>query len=257
MIVESLATEPAYPDSVTSFFLENLPEQLLRQFIFQKSLRMPLEAIPSFAARFDLSGIRRTAVATKALLGFAHELDTLMREFTEGCFVRLGSRSAKDASETPKALFSAKEVLMLFDRSDRIRQDVGWCVLYEYSPVFWVRPWKDIPPWQEYRCIVKNDELYGISQYYTQHFRSFPEICSQAKLIKNVLGCYIREQVIPHSFHKNFVCDVVYSNSDPMILDYNPLTAGTGLGLFERPFSAPQVPQFRYIKSGTVLALSL
>ena len=257
MATESTAPKRTYPDSVTDFFLENLPEELLRQFIVQKNLRIPAEAFPSFAARFDIPGALRIKTATQALLQFMHHLDTLMNEFSAGCFVRLGSRSPKDAGEILKPLHSAREVLMLFDRSDRINQDVTWCFLYEYAPVFWVRPWRNIPPWQEFRCIVKNGDLYGISQYHTQSFPSFIEINAQAKQIGNNLRNYMNERVIPFSIHKDFVCDVLYSNSSPMIIDYNPLTSGTGLGLFSARFCEPSFPEFRYVEGDNARAVPL
>lgn len=95
-----------------------------------------------------------------------------------GAFVRLGSRSPKDAwsllREGAKVLPGTDPLRFMLDCSERIYEDLTLAIQQNYTPHIWVRQWVDIPKWSEFRCFMHNRQLVGISQYYYDEV--FPEL---------------------------------------------------------------------------------
>jgi len=243
---------------ITSFYLENLPKQILDLFIPQVSVAVTKEALPSFAAQLDVPGAVRTRESNQAMAEVFTRLRSVV-ESHEYSFVRLGSKSPKDVEALYGTLkvSTAKDALLMFAVSKRIRADVNWNFLYGYPPVFFVRPWMDLSPWREFRCFIRNRELEGISQYFCRNRAEFPEIAHEARSIAKAVTRFIREKVIPMAEHDTFACDVYYTTAAPLIVDYNPLTGRTGLCFFDASLPPPERPEVRFRHNGGIVALPL
>lgn len=108
-------------------------------------------------------------------------LDAAVKKFPDGAFVRLGSRSPKDAFvETFKVHTGAEAVNVLTACSERICDDLHLALDNNYAPHIFVRQWITIPHWQEFRCFMRNRRMIGISQY--NYFNAFPELQNEQTL---------------------------------------------------------------------------
>lgn len=85
-------------------------------------------------------------------------------------FVRLGSRSPKDSfygyEHGFKIKYADEALKILLGFSIRMMEDLCKCIVHEYPPHIFVRQYKDIPKWSEFRCFMKDRKLIGISQYF-------------------------------------------------------------------------------------------
>jgi len=97
-------------------------------------------------------------------------VDELVRRFPNGAFVRLGSRSPKDSWWGHEHGFQCFEGMtamrLLLDSSERVHDDLSMALHYTYNPWIWVREWRDIPHWAEFRCFMRDRKLVGVSQYF-------------------------------------------------------------------------------------------
>ena len=100
----------------------------------------------------------------------AYRVNNLVRRFPAGAFVRLGSRSPKDSwwgqDHGFKCHGGLTAMRLLLDSSERVHDDLSMALHYGYNPWIWVREWKDIPHWTEFRCFMRDRELVGMSQYF-------------------------------------------------------------------------------------------
>ncbi|MDE7064860.1 MAG: cell division cycle 123 family protein [Desulfovibrionaceae bacterium] len=244
--------------SITSFYLENLPQALAELFIPQHPVPMSAEAFPAFAAQLNIPRAVRTRENMRAMDAFFLTLSQAVEAHSQGCFVRLGSRSPKDALGcTSLKVFKAVNVMEMCMLSSRVRNDVRWNFLYQYPPTFFVRPWIDMEPWREFRCVVRNNTLQGISQYHCLDRVEFPEIARHAYAVAAALSAFVSESVIAAAEHDAFVCDIYYTQSEARLIDYNPLNNRTDLCFLEPPFPWPKTPELRFRHQGNVAALPI
>lgn len=105
-----------------------------------------------------------------------------VEKFPKGAFIRLGSRSPKDAftrEETQRTLPGQDPLRFMLATSERICDDLHLALEENYAPHIFVRQWLDMPQWSEFRCFMQNRKLVGISQYY--YMDQFEEIGKEAK----------------------------------------------------------------------------
>jgi D123 len=101
-------------------------------------------------------------------------LENAVRQFQDGAFVRLGSRSPKDAffhsanyrPENGKLRSGRDAWNMLTAGSERVAEDLHVALVKDYRPWIWVREGVDMPKWAEFRCFMRDRQLVGISQYH-------------------------------------------------------------------------------------------
>jgi hypothetical protein len=117
--------------------------------------------------RGDIADIRTKVVAA-------------VEKMPNGAFVRLGSRSPKDAwsfqRSGGKVIVGQDPLQYLLDCSERIYEDLMLAIKQNYMPHIWIRQWVEIPPWSEFRCFMKDRKLAGISQYNYLNNEVFPEM---------------------------------------------------------------------------------
>lgn len=134
----------------------------------------------------------------------------------EKFLVRLGSRSPKDTfcweTSGGRVRNGRQAVLLLCDCSERIADDLGMALAMDYPPVLWVRQWREIPRWAEFRCFQRGGRFIGASQYFYRE--TFPEIVERGPEILAALA----------EFHDTFrrawglsdcVFDVWYHDTTP------------------------------------------
>jgi hypothetical protein len=108
------------------------------------------------------------------------EVAAAVEKMPNGAFIRLGSRSPKDAwsfqRSDGKVIAGQDPLSYLLDCSERVYEDLMLAIKQNYTPYIWVRQWIEIPKWSEFRCFMKSRKLVGISQYNYLNNEVFPEM---------------------------------------------------------------------------------
>jgi hypothetical protein len=168
-------------------FLENWPPALSALSIAQVDI--PLSRHDIFAIGTNMidwfESFGETTVDPSYLI---HLLDDAIKAFPNGAFVRLGSRSPKDAfvrAEQFRVRSGAEAFTVLTAGSERIYSDLQAALTFEYSPHIFLREWTDIPKCSEFRCFMRDRQLIGISQYFYRHH--FSEIADDKDRIREAI----------------------------------------------------------------------
>jgi hypothetical protein len=179
----------------------------------------------------------------KPLDRIAQRLAAALDAFPGGAFVRLGSRSGKDSDFAQACGMRVTSLrgalLMLTDGSERIALDLRCALYLGYEPHIFVREWREIPNWAEFRCFMQDRRLIGISQYDCINLRHVPEIAGQAHGINAAIESFFQE------FRQHVhVADVVFDvylqpgarndqrSFDVRLLEMNPFCTKTDACLF-------------------------
>lgn len=104
-----------------------------------------------------------------------------------------------------------------------------------------LRKWTEISPSGEYRCFIRHNKLFAISQRSTQHF-SFIED-SKAMIVRSINRFF--KNVVRHKFpNSSYVLDLYLSedNGKPTIIDFNPFVSVTDSLLFSWDELQDEVP---------------
>jgi len=221
-------------------YLENWPNELRRLSIAQHDIPMTLEEAQTF---IDLMGENKEGPGTKiALARLATELEPEIKQFPKGAFVRLGSRSPKDAFylEPPVCHDAAKALTLLFcSESERVLDDLCLAVRHNYTPHIFVREWIDIPDWSEFRCFMKARRLIGVSQYYYR--AHYPEVTSDVDGLLWAINHFFNTDFAAASHLEDVVFDVFVRRKERgrdvewqvKLLEINPFFRYTDPCLFD------------------------
>lgn len=144
----------------SAVFMENWPTGLLRFAIPHQGLR--LQALERDTLADGPLGTER------ALESLAGKLSRLFEQLPGGGFIRLGSRSPKDvfAVSGTARVRTGRQGTTLLARSRRIRADCAVARANGYLPWLFVRQWRDIPAWSEFRGFMRGGELVGMCPYH-------------------------------------------------------------------------------------------
>ena len=124
-----------------------------------------------------------------------------VNKFPKGIFVRLGSRSPKDSlyESTAKCLTVEDIMTRLTVCSERIYEDLSMAINNKYESCIWLREWKEIPEWAEFRCFMKDRKLIGISQYNYLKGIIYSEIKeNEESIIHLILGFFDYFKTVSH-----------------------------------------------------------
>jgi len=172
------------------------------------------------------------------------KLETGLKLFPEGAFVRLGSRSPKDSYQfLYRGGFVNKAELalqLLTTQSERIAYDLYFALRNHYAPSIYLREWQNIPRWAEFRCFMKNRQLVGISQYDCINLGHSPEIEQHHMKIKQAI-CDFFKNIKTQCLIDDVVFDVfVETEQDHLkapvsvkLLELNPWFHKTDACLFD------------------------
>jgi len=250
----------AYLDRVCPTYIENWAADLYQMSIPQVILPLPDEQAMALEACLWRWGWTPGAGCSPPLVSLLARLEDALHGFPGGAFVRLGSRSGKDSayaqSHGLRVENAWEAVRGLTEGSEREAFDLQLARRFSYSPHLIVRAWLDIPAWTEFRCLMRQRQLIGISQYDGTRLGHRPEISAHAGIIQAAI----------HSFFSAFVAavhldDVVFDvfveglggqgPATVRLLELNPFFPKTDACLFDwaRPWEfdgslrfCPEVP---------------
>jgi len=184
-----------------------------------------------------------------------------------GAFIRLGSRSPKDAwsmhEHGAKIAAGQDPLRFMLDCSERIYEDLSLAIQENYTPHIWVREWREIPRWAEFRCFMQDRKLVGISQYNYLNREEFPEIDAEY----DMFGWCIQEffkLFLKTTTMRDIIFDVYINvvNTSPHVrcgevklLEINPFFELTDPCLFAWNLELDRT--FRFNKAGKIKSVPL
>lgn len=197
----------------TPTYLENWPIGLQRLTMAQSGRPLSekeVESLMSFQSPEDCVCDQETL---NHLLAW---IETQLAFYPQGVYVKLGSRSPKDSylSFDPdgfKVRSGGKAITLLGD-SCRVFEDLVLAKNGGYQPWLFLREWKEIPAWAEFRCFMKDRKLTGISQYYYRE--AYPEVEKYAGTIEWGIGRFFENYFLPEIHVDDVVFDVWVSIRD-------------------------------------------
>lgn len=191
-------------------YLENLPDSL-RQLSIAQSGRPLSEKEVNALLSFQCP--ETFAPDAETLKGLERWIDRQLLYYPNGVYVKLGSRSPKDAypafdDHGFKVLSGHKAIVLLGD-SCRVCEDLLLAKNGRYQPWIFLREWKEIPSWTEFRCFMKGRKLIGISQYF--YGEAYPEIEQHASTIEWGINRFFDNHFRPVVHVEDVVFDVFVS----------------------------------------------
>lgn len=184
------------------------------------------------------------------------KIDSVIKQFPRGAFIRLGSRSPKDCFDAYKVGYryeSGIDAVKALCGSERVSDDLYLAKGHGYTPHIAVRDWIKIKPWQEFRCFIRDRKLVAISQYNYLKREVFPEITANAGSIEWTLRIKT-EMIAPLLPQDNIIADYIYRLrkngneviNEAVLLEVNPYSPYTDPCLFDWNKDAFNAFEFRY-----------
>jgi hypothetical protein len=223
------------PSAVSSTHLENWPPALARLSVPHRPVELADDDARALVAQEP--ALRHLVGATGRLAFSAilrRSLDEAVAAFSEGVFLRLGACSFVTARHGPTRVRTGEEALrVLMHPGLRAAAMACRCRLGRRPVVLFVRAWRDIPPWSEFRLFFRGRVLVGATQYH--HRLSFDKIAPYVDAIVGALGRIV-EPLAAALPTEDAVADVqlvtTAAGFEAVLIETNPFLPTTGPGLF-------------------------
>ena len=220
-----------YPLEVRKTFIENWPPSLTGMSIKGKSLAVhdfDARVLGTFSARF----IQETQFVTDEFFSdeFLADIQTATANFPSGVMPRLGYCSWKYSTLVNEPATTITDVLKIISRDDpRIGGFLARELIDEHEVFLYLREWRNIPPWSEFRLFIRDGKVVGVSQYH--HQEAYPEIQENLEAIKVSL-LHFFPQLIEALHMDTVVADVFVEQQvdgcfKATLIELNPFTPRT------------------------------
>ncbi|TWI71980.1 D123 protein [Bradyrhizobium huanghuaihaiense] len=217
-------------------FLENWPLGLRKLSVRQTDVRlsrMQCAGILRYLKLRDIGAVDNVATnpfainrLDDAIESIRPRLNTALRSYYRGAYLRFGSRSPKDSAHGLRYGFrvrSAQQSLAIILTSrERVRFDLAVAHLAGYQSHLFLREWINVPQWKEFRCFMLGRQLRGISQYHYTEGVTYPGIVANANDIRRSLSSFFTK-FRDASHLDDVIFDVAFNeSSDPILIEINP-----------------------------------
>lgn len=249
---------PAYFAKVSPTYIENWSSALTELSIPQTDILLNASEARALATRNDGATASFTNECEQSINGVLERLGAALRVYPKGAFVRLGSRSGKDsrfAEHHGLKIFHPQAALrMLTEGSRRVAFDLRLALRCNYEPHIFVREWREIANWAEFRCFMKQRRLVGISQYDCKNLGHCTEIAARAAHIQAAIEKFF-EQLRAASHLDDVIFDVFLERAEEgsgesfsvRLLELNPFIPQTDACLFDWSGGGNFDGSFRYL----------
>ena len=210
-----------------------------------ESEMVDLSFVEMNALGWQIAGFRHWFLPAPAtmLLDLAYRLDAAIERQGRASFVRLTSRSPKDSLYAQRrglrVYDGAQALAMITEGSKRCAADLRMALDCQSALAMVVRKWIDFPPYAEFRCFMVDRKWVGASQMGGIEIDGVPWTREQAQAVVGALQASMK-QVTATSHIVDAAVDLAclpFANGRAVswratLLDVNPLTEVTDLGLF-------------------------
>ncbi len=216
-VKRALASPNRYFLACHPTYIENWPKELCSLSIPQAGLKLSRDQAERLGmniteyGRCFFDGEEFPEGGPPQIADIVADLETIVQDKLAGLdplFVRLGSRSPKDAWETGPEVHNADQAIeRLCDMSERVFEDLMMALNEGYDPYIWLRQWVKIEPWAEFRCFQRGGKLVGISEYdYLAKPRK--EIIDSHEAIEWAIRRFWEQQFLPACHLDDVIFDV-------------------------------------------------
>ncbi len=237
-------------------YIENWPEGLRTLSIRQVDIPLTLDDARALGSNIRVFGGRFGP--PQSIDAIAARIEAALREFPEGAFVRLGSRSGKDCdfalASGMRVAGTRAALLMLTDGSRGVAWDLQLALWFDYPPHIFVRQWHTVPAWAEFRCFMRARRLLGVSQYDCVNLGARPEIAANAEVLFEAIRKFFAQ--FREAAHLDDVVFDVFVEPETFrvrLLELNPLLPMSGACLYRWDAALPDGGDFdgsfRYLKA--------
>lgn len=245
-----------YFERIWPTFLESWPAQVAALSVPQAGLPLSAEEVQGIIATPPLWRDRLTPADPPVLHALAAKLQPFIDSYPSGAFIRLGSRSPKDASIFQASRGCVRQAIVaikLLQTSQRTQADLRRCLERKYLPYLFVRQWLPIQPWQEFQCFLRERKLVGISQLDCVNYGALAELREAVPRIEPAIRKFAaRFASVSHLANAVFEVVVTPRFSDPAalevhLMDINPWGPPTMTHLFQWGIREDFDGSFRYL----------
>lgn len=124
---------------------------------------------------------------------FIDDLDDTLRSYSGGAHARFDLCSLKLGAAPPKIRTSGDFISALKRENPRVLSALASFAHAGRDAHVFLFPWRDMPPWTEFRLFIRDREVVGVSQYH--HGRSYPEIEENLEAVKASLRSFSRKLI--------------------------------------------------------------
>ena len=160
-------------------------------------------------------------------------LAAVLPRFAGGAHLRLGLCSFKTGPAPMLPVHTvAQAVTTLCMHNRRVADIAARMRAEEREGILYLRPWREIPRWCEFRVFIRGRQVVGVTQYHLD--RHYPEILRAAERIRHDIATLVGT-LAPLLHVDDIVADVAV---DPAgrgragLIELNPFLRRTGAGLF-------------------------
>ncbi|MCI9868507.1 hypothetical protein RHIZ_21320 [Rhizobium skierniewicense] len=220
-----------------STFMEHWPDEVI-------ALGLPMEQI--MLSEQDRLAIGARTAAFREIFeideiptftdGLYAAIDEKIGIFSSGGHARLGGCSFKKPGQFQKSpVFNSRELAPhILQENQRVAGLLASSLQHKFDVGLFIRPWREIPHWAEFRLFMSDRAFIGASQYF--HTMVFPEIELSAKPIAAALIDF-SDKFLSVSHLDNAIVDVFVQHDTEtvwraVLIDINPLIRRADACLF-------------------------
>ena len=158
-------------------FIENWPPELMRLSFATRLFRLTPVERDNLSLLFEAYNGGQAQIDEATINSLRQQLTEEIAHFPHGAFVKLSSRSPKDAWDARDQkwkVFEGSAALQWFAESERIHDDLCAARTSNEPVYIAIREWRDICPQDEWRVFIKERRIVAVSQY--DYYNSYPNM---------------------------------------------------------------------------------
>ncbi|MFP1908205.1 regulator [Lonsdalea quercina] len=214
-------------------FIERWPKDILKLSFKSVGIELSEKDVVAIGSRTEdfmrLSGNFEFPVLSNHLLDdIKHGLSVI----AQPVFLRFGGVSYHE--ETYPKIKNEEDVIRQLSMSSRRVASYLWDCLQSSTPVWlYLREWRDIPRWGEFRCFIRDAKVIGVSQYHCLEY--FPFLKEKENEIRLQIIMFL-QKLLPILHLDSVVADVAIDYQDgkftTTLIELNPFIQRTDACLF-------------------------
>lgn len=215
---------------------EHWPDELIALGLPRETISMSREDIVFMGAQTP--GFLK-AVDAKKPNGFSdvfvEELEAALEVHPQGSHLRLGICSFKAPLRPAQKVFALLDTLPYVTRPNPRVASLLRPILSDKHPcALYALPWEEMQRWSEFRIFIKENTIYGVSQYHTNEV--YQEIAVNADAIQDAIAAFCSDLL--GALHMTTVVADIFlrpgpdNSLEPVLIELNPFIQRTDACLY-------------------------